>query len=71
VKATLTNRKDLTIAIVSAVAFAIVWILLEFLFARDPSPVGGVLGGMAVGVAYFVGSLIFRKLVRDSRWQDS
>lgn len=62
----MSNRKDLTIAIVGGVMFVVVWVVLEFLIASDPSPVFAILGGIAGGLAWFVGTLIFRKWRRES-----
>lgn len=67
----MNNQKDLIVAIVGGVTFAIIWIALEFLFSSDPSPLVGIIGGIGVGLAWFLGTLVFRRLNRESGSSES
>jgi hypothetical protein len=60
------NQKDLVVAIGGGLIFIVGWIVLELLFASEPSVGFAVVGGIGAGLAWFVGTLIFRKLKRES-----
>jgi hypothetical protein len=63
---TIFNQKDLIVLTVGGVTFAVIWVALEFLFSSDPSPIVGIVGGIGVGLAWFIGMLIFRRINQES-----
>lgn len=61
----MNTRKDLLIALVGGLGFAVVWMMLELLLAPEPDLIFGAVGGMAAGLAWFVGSLVLQRLFRN------
>lgn len=59
----MNSRKTLSLAVAGGIAFHVVWIVLELLFAAEPALLGASIRGTAAGLAWFLVILVSRLLI--------
>lgn len=60
------RQKDFIVAAGGGIIFVFGWLLLDLLFSTDFALMSSLVPALTAGVAWFIGTLIFRHIQRES-----